>query len=146
WVDFIGGGPSLSRDPSLFTIVTRVKSEDLVPKVKETVDRYIQQLAAQPVDQQRLDRIKSYLRYSFALGLDTPGSVATQVSEAIAAAGDVNAINQRFAQYQKVTPADVARVTKETFRTQNETIVTLSHKAAAAEKPAAGAQGGASHE
>jgi zinc protease len=146
WVDFIGGGPDFSRDPSLFTVVSRVKSEDLVPKVKETVDRYVQQLATQPVDQQRLDRIKSHLRYAFALGLDTPGSVAVQVSEAIAAAGDVNAINQRFAQYQKVTPADVQRVTRETFRTQNETIVTLSHKAAAAEKPAAGAQGGASHE
>jgi hypothetical protein len=34
---------------------------------------------------------------------------------------------------------------KATFRTGNETIVTLSHKAAQ-EKPAAGAQGGANHE
>jgi len=144
WVDFIGGGPDFSRDPSLFTVLTRVKSEDLVPKVKETIDRYVQQLASQPVDQQRLDRIKSHLRYSFALGLETPGNVAAQVAEAIAATGDVDVINQRFAQYQTVTPADVQRVTRETFRPQNETIVTLSHKADA---PAAqGSQGGANHE
>ena len=145
WVDFIAGGPDLSRDPALFMIFGRVKSEDLVPKVKETVDRYVQELATKPVDPKRLDRIKSYLRYSFALGLDTPGSVANQVTEAIAAAGDVDAINQRFAQYQTVTAADIQRVTRETFRPQNETFVTLSHKAAP-EKPAAGSQGGASHD
>jgi zinc protease len=145
WVDFIGGGPDFSRDPSLFTILTRVKSEDLVPKVKETIDRHIKLLADKPVDQQRLDRIKSHLRYAFALGLDTPGSVAAQVAEVIAATGDVDAINQRFAQYQTVKPADVQRVTRETFRPQNETIVSLSHKAAA---PAAqgGSQGGANHD
>ncbi len=145
WVDFIGGGPDFSRDPSLFTIFGRVKSEDLVPKVKETVDRYVQELATQPVDPKRLDRIKSYLRYSFALGLDTPGSAAAQVAEAIAASGDVDAINQRFAQYQTVTPADIQRVTRETLRPQNETMITLSHKDAV-EKPAAGSQGGANHD
>jgi zinc protease len=145
WVDFIGGGQDLSRDPSLFTILTRVKSEDLVPKVQEAIDRHIKLLADKPVDPQRLDRIKSHLRYAFALGLDTPGSVAVQAAEAIAATGDVDSINQRFAQYQTVTPADVQRVTRETFRPQNETIVTLSHKATA-EKPAAGSQGGANHD
>jgi zinc protease len=144
WVDFIGGGPDFSRDPSLFTILTRVKSEDLVTKVQETIDRYVKQLADQPVDQQRLDRIKAHLRYSFALGLDTPGNVAAQVAESIAATGDVDAINQRFGQYQTVTPADVQRVTRATFVPQNETIVTLSHKADA---PAAqGSQGGANHD
>ncbi|HKV09999.1 MAG TPA: pitrilysin family protein [Thermoanaerobaculia bacterium] len=148
WVDFIGGGPNFSRDPSLFMIFTRVKSEDLVPKVQETVDRYLQQLGTQPVDPARLDRIKSYLRYAFALSLDTPGNVAEQAAEAISASGDVNAINQRFALYQKVTPADIQKIAKEVFRPQNSTTVTLSHKAA--EKPAAGAQGaaqgGAGHE
>lgn len=145
WVDFIGGGPDFSRDASLFMIFARVKSEDLVPKVQETIDRYLQQLAAQPVEAARLDRIKSYQRYAFALGLDTPGNVAEQVAESIAAAGDVNALNQRFALYQKVTPADVQRIAKEVFRAQNSTVVTLSHKAGV--PPAAGgAQGGANHD
>lgn len=147
WVDFVFGGPDFSRDPSLFAVFARVKSDDLVPKVQETIDRYLQQLAAQPVEPARLDRIKSYQRYAFALSLDTPGNVAEQVAEAIAATGDVDALNQRFALYQKVTPADVQRIAKQVFRPQNSTTVTLSHKAA--EKPAAGAQGaegGAGHE
>jgi zinc protease len=146
WVDFISGSPSLSRDPSLFMVFSRVKSEDLIPKVKETVDRYVKQLQAQPVDPKQLDRIKSHMRYAFALGLSTPGSVANQTASAIAVAGDVDAINQRFAQYQKVTPAEIQRVAKETFQTQKETMVTLSHKAANAAPAAQGTQGGANHD
>jgi zinc protease len=144
WVDFIQGGPNLSRDPGLFLVLARVKSEDLVPKVQGTIDRYIQELQTQPVDPKRLDRIKSHLRYEFALGLDTPGGVAEQATQAISLTGDVDDINRRFAQYERVTPADIQRVARDTFRTQNETIVTLSHKtdaAAAKEK-----QGGANHD
>lgn len=144
WVDFVQGGPGLNRDPSLFLVLTRAKSDDLVPKVQETIGRYIQQLQSQPVDARQLERIKSHQRYAFALGLDTPGNVAAQAAEAISAAGDLDAINQRFAQYQKVTPADIQRIAREVFKPTNETIVTLSHKAAAA--PAKGSEGGASHD
>lgn len=144
WVDFIQGGPGLNRDPSLFLVLARAKSDDLVPKVKATMDRYVKQLQTEPVGAQRLDRIKSHLRYAFALGLDTPGDVAEQAAETIAATGDVDAINQRFAQYQKVTPADIQRVARNTFQARNETIVSLSYKADAA--PATGAPGGANHD
>lgn len=145
WVDFIQGDADFHRDPYLFMMYARIKSEDLVPKVKETVDRYVAELAAKPVDPKRLERIKSYLRYSFALGLDTPGAVANQAASVIAVAGDLGAINRLYRQYDKVTPADIQRVVREVFRPQNETVVTLSHKAS--EKPAAGASpGGANHD
>lgn len=137
WADFVQGGPSLNRDPSLFVAFALVKSDDLVPKVKATIDRYFQELQTKPVDAARLDRIKSHQRYAFALGLDTPGHIAERAAEAIAITGSVEAINQRFATYQKVTPADIQRVAREVFRPQNETFVTLSHKGNAA------AQGGA---
>ncbi len=143
WVDFIQGGSSGNRDPGLFMIVARVKSDDLLPKVQETVNRYIQQLQAKPVDLKQLDRIKSHQRYAFALGLDTPGNVAAQAAQAIAIAGDIDALNQRFATYQKVTPADIQRVAREVFKPQNETYATLTHKAAPA---AQGTQGGARHD
>jgi zinc protease len=143
WVDFIGGDADFHRDAYLFSIYARVKSEDLMPKVKETVDRYIAELAAKPVDPKRLDRIKSHLRYDFALGLDTPGAVANQAATFIALAGDLDSINRLYRQYDKVTPADIQRVVRETFRPQNETYVTLSGPA---EKPAAGGTQGGSND
>jgi zinc protease len=144
WVDAFQGGPELNRDPGLFFVLARIKSDDLVPKVKETVDRFVKQLQSEPVDAGRLDRIKSHLRYSFALALDTPGSVAAQAAQAVALVGDVDALNQRFAQYQTVTPADIQRVARDVFRAPNETVVTLSHKTAAA--AAQGSPGGTSHD
>ncbi len=138
WVDFIQGGPGDHRDPNLFTVLARVKSDDLMPKVRETIDRYVQQLATQPVEPQRLARTQSNERYAFALSLDTPGRVATQVADVIAQTGDVQDINRRFAQFDKVTPADVQRLARATFRPQNETEVTLSHPAGAPAKPAQG--------
>ncbi|HET9225500.1 MAG TPA: pitrilysin family protein, partial [Thermoanaerobaculia bacterium] len=132
WVDFVGGDADFHRDAYLFTWFARAKSDDLVPKVKETIDRAIAELASKPVDPKRLERIKSYLRYDFALGLSTPGAVANQAATSIAVAGDVGAINRLYRQYDKVTPADIQRVVREVFKPQNETYVTLSHKAAAA--------------
>jgi predicted Zn-dependent peptidase len=90
------------------------------------------------VDPQRLARTKSHERYDFALGLDTPGKVAAQVAEVISQSGDVQDINRRFMQFEKVTPADVQRLARATFQSRNETEVTLSHPAGAPAKPAPG--------
>jgi zinc protease len=143
WVDLLQGSADNSRDPYLFTIIARAKSEDLVPKIEEAIDRHLALLQSQPLDAQRLDRIKSYLRHGFALSLDSPGAVADQAAAAIGLTGDVESINRRFAQYQKVTPADVQRLARQIFRRDNETVVTLTHPAKAA---GAQAMGGASHE
>jgi zinc protease len=135
----------VNRDPSLFSYYVRVKSEDLIPKVKETIDRYIRELQEKPVDAQRLERIKSNLRYGFAQSLATPTDIADQASRFIGVAGDIGSINRRFAEYQKITPEDVQRAAREIFRPQNETMVTLAHKAETpAQQP--GAQGGAAHD
>jgi predicted Zn-dependent peptidase len=121
-----------------------VKSDELVPKVQETINRYIQQLQTTPVDPRKLDRIKSHQRYAFELSLDTPGNIAAQAAQAVAITGGVEAINQRFATYQKVTPADIQKTAREYFKPTNETVVTLAHKADA---PAAqGKPGGANHD
>jgi zinc protease len=143
-VDFVQGGTSASRDPGLFTILARVKTDELVPKVQETIGRYIHDLQTKPVDAKELDRIKSHQRYAFELGLDTPGNTAAQAAQAIAIYGDIDALNQRFVAYQKVTPADIQRVANKFFQPQNETVVTLAHKATAAAAP--GTQGGARHD
>jgi zinc protease len=133
WVDTLIGYAGSQRDPYLFAIQARVKSEDLVPKVKEAIDRHVAQLQAGQIDAPRLARIKSYLRNEFALSLDTPAAVADEVTYVVSLTGQVEDLNRLYEQYRKVTPADIQRLARQTFRTQNETQVTLSHKAAAAQ-------------
>src|SRR6185295_56971 len=128
-----------------FTITSRVHTEDQLAKVKEAVDQAIAGLQKGPIDPQRLARIKSHLRYEFALGLVSPRSVADAVTEALYLTGRVDTINRRFEQYQKLTAADVQRVAQQVFRPQNETFVTVSHKAGPKTGTPGAAQGG-SHE
>jgi len=144
WVDVLRGDPGSLRDPYLFTITARVKSEDLIPQVREAIGRHIALLQKGEVDAQRLARAKSYLRNSFLLSLSTPGSVARQVAQVIALTGKVEDLDRTYALYEKVTPAEVQRLTRDVFRSDRETVVTLAQAGGnAAAKPAAGSQGGA---
>jgi len=127
WADRLGAQADLHRDPSLFTVFVRAKSDDLVPKVRQAIDGGIEKLQKEPVDAARLERLKSHVRYAFALSLDSTPAIADQAADAIVLTGDVKSLNQRFASYQKVTPADVQRVAREIFRPENLTVVTLSH-------------------
>jgi zinc protease len=136
--DFVSGGAEDHRDPYLFTIVARVKSNEAVPRVRETIGAHIQRLQEQPVDARPLDRIKSHLRYRFALSLDTPDRVADTVSHYLALTGTAKTINRLYELYARVTPEDVQRVARKTFVDANETLVTLSHGG----KPTAGPSGG----
>ncbi len=138
WVDGLQGGNGDHRDAYLFQMYAQVKSDDLIPKVQQTVDQYMEQLKKQPIDRQRLERVKSHLRYAFALSLNSPGAVAFQAARAISLTGDVHTLSRIYEEYQKVTPEDIQRVARQTFRPENETVVTLSHPG---DKPAA-AQGG----
>jgi zinc protease len=139
WVDALAGENEPHRDPFLFEIYAQVKSVDLIPKVRQTIDQHLNRLKQEPVDRALLARIKSHLRYSFALSLNSPGAVAFQAARAIELTGDVRALNRLYEAYQKVTPEDIQRVARQIFRPTNETVVTLSHPESA--KPAA-AKGG----
>jgi zinc protease len=139
WVDALQGGNDEHRDAYLFEVYAQVKSDDLIPKVQQTIGQYVDQLKKQPIDRQRLERVKSHLRYAFALSLNSPAAVAFQAARAISLTGDVHTLSRVYEQYQKVTPEDIQRVARQTFRPENETVVTLSHPGAA--KPAA-TQGG----
>jgi zinc protease len=135
WVDFVGGSASAHRDPYLFTISSRVKSAALLPQVEAAIQGHLRGLQGQPVDAARLDRVKSHLRYRFALSLDTPRNVAFEVAQAIWLTGDPGDVNELWAQIDQVTPADVQRVARDVFQDQGLSVVTLSHPAPAAATP-----------
>jgi zinc protease len=139
WVDFVGGASDPHRDPFLFTSYARVRSDDLLSKVEAAIRAALAGLQQQAVDTARLQRIKSHLRYAFAVSLDSPMSVAQQVGQIVWLTGDVPALNQLWREIEAVTPQDVQRVAREIFRDEGTTVVTLSHPRQA---PAAGAAPG----
>ena len=144
WADQFGSFSGYQRDPSLYSFFARVKSEPLVAKVQAAIDAAVGELAARPVDAARLGRIKSHLRYAFAVGLDSPGAVGFRAANFINLTGGVAAINQLFREYEQVTPEDIQALVGRTFRAENRTTVVLAHEEPAApsgDRPAE-AQGG----
>jgi zinc protease len=142
-VDFIGGGAGFHRDPYLFSVTSRLRPEGDLEEVQATVNRYIEELKTKPVDAARLDRIKSRLRYQMALGLDSAPAVAGLVAEFLNLTGDPETINELYRRYAAVTPEEIQRVARETFKDTNRTVVELVHREpSASDASAATSEGG----
>jgi zinc protease len=114
------------RDAGLFTIIARVRKPEDVAAVRKEIEAALAEAAKTPIDPARLDAIKSHLRYAFAGSLDSPDTVAHVVGESIATTGRPDAMNDLYAAFDRLTPADLQRVAGRYFAPTNETVVTLT--------------------
>ena len=137
-VDILVGGAQDHRDPYLFEITARVKDQEKIAYVESTISAALEDLKTTPIAADRLGKVKSYMKYSFAMGLDTSVSAARSLAHFIALTTDPEAVNRVYATYDRVTPEDVSAVARKYFVRTGRTVVTLSHKDAAAAPPAAG--------
>jgi zinc protease len=126
-VDYLGGGPTDRRDPSLFTWVARLKDDKDAARVEREVTTALEGLTKDLASAERLQRAKSHLRYAFALGLDTPGATARALAQAIALTGGVESINTAYARYEKTTAEEVRQAARRVFVPTARTFLTLSH-------------------
>lgn len=125
-VRFIGGGAFDSRDPNLFTIQVSMVEKDDIPYVKGEIEKAIANVKAEDVDAALLERTKSSLKYGFAMGIDTPGSIAQTLSHYIQLTGDPESINRLYVLYDKVTAEDIKMVASKYFIPNHLTIATIS--------------------
>lgn len=125
-VRFIGGGAFDSRDPNLFTIQVSMVEKDDIPYVKSEIEKAIAKVKTEDVDAALLARTKSNLKYSFAMGIDTPGSIARTLGHYIQLTGDPESINRLYVLYDKVTAEDIKMVANKYFNPDHLTIATIS--------------------
>jgi zinc protease len=113
------------RDPNLFGVLFRVKDAKSLKAVETSVLREIKNLAGGRVDAKRLDAVRSSLRYSNVMGLDTANSAAVTLAVNTALTGDVDYLNKEFAALAQVQPRDLQEFAKSHFMDLNRTTVTL---------------------
>lgn len=113
------------RDPSLFTILARARNAGDLAIVRKRIGEALADAARTPIDEGRLQDVKSHLRYGFATALTTPSNVARVAVLTISATGRVEAVNELYEAYDRLTPADLQRVAAEYFVPSNETEITL---------------------
>jgi len=126
-VDLFFGAAADHVDPYLFEIAARVKKPERVAYVESAIGAALEDLKTTPIAAERLDRVKSHLKYSFAMGLDTAGSVARNLAHYLAVADDSEAVNRLYAVYDRITPDDVRAVARKYFVPAGRTVVRLSH-------------------
>ncbi len=126
WVDFINGSLEDHRDPDLFTILARVKDNKNVDAVRDEIYAALEEVKNKPVSAERLAAIQSNLRYSFAMSLDNPSTIARTLGHFGELTGDPESVNRTYALYQKATAEDIMRVARKYFVPENRTVVTLS--------------------
>jgi zinc protease len=122
--DAIVAGAMFRRDPTLFTVLVRLRDRKDFDEVEREIYRTLDEAAKQPLDVPRLDDIKSHLRYSFAP--DTTDEVARVLGTYLQLTGDPHSLNQMYATYARVVPQDVQRVAGQYFAQSNRSVVTLA--------------------
>ena len=114
------------RDPFLFGVIARVKKIGDVPSVEDAITAEVRKLAAGQVDVARLDAVRSNLKYSNILGLDTADSLAVTLATSTALTGKIEYINQLYAQTDTLRPAELVAFAKKYLTDANRTTVTLA--------------------
>lgn len=125
-VDEINLYAPLRRDPGLFLVYARVKNAADVPAVRDRIYLAAEKAGREPVDAAKLAAVKSHIRYSFAMNLDTAESVAGQLTRYIGLTGDPSSINAMYQRYDEITPEDLQRVATAYLTRPRSTEVTLS--------------------
>src|SRR5205085_2285152 len=106
-VDVLSCNSSPQVDPGLFEINARVKKEADLPYVQSELLAAVERFHDELVPKDRLEAVKSHLRYSFSLSLDNTESIAGAVARAIPLARTPETINRLYALYAGLTPEDI---------------------------------------
>jgi zinc protease len=125
-VRFVGGGAFDSRDPNLFSITSSLINKEDMQYVKDEIIKAIEDVKVNGVDKETLEIVKSNLKYSFAMRIDTPDAIAGSLSHYIQLTGDPEAVNRIYDLYEKVTVEDVKMVTAKYFVPSGLTVATIS--------------------
>jgi zinc protease len=124
-LEFLSAYTNTNRDPSLLDVYARVKDANRIDAVQQALDAAAARACDELVAEERLENLKSRLRYGFLMALETPDAVASTFSRPLAIDGSLDGIEQRFATYSTLTPEDIRSAATEIFAPQRRTVGVL---------------------
>jgi zinc protease len=116
------------RDPYLLTVVARVKDPKDIEYVKSELIKAFDLYRTAPPAKEKLDAVKSNLKYSFALSLDNSEAIAANLAPYISLRRTPETLNKLYDLYASITPQDIQQMAKEYFVETKRTTVVLAHK------------------
>lgn len=125
-VDGFSSAFAPKRDPYLAYLSLRLTSADKLDEVRlEALDAF-NGLASQDIKAERLEEVKSNLRYAYLGSLDSPAAIADDMAYRLSLDPDLSSIDRYFNAIASVTVDDLRTVAKSVFLPENQTIITLT--------------------
>jgi zinc protease len=122
----INGSSSNTKDPYLIEVQASLIDGKDMQYVKDEIFKELTRMMTIPVSNEILEETKMRLKYSFAMGMDSPTNIAEALSYYIWVTGDPESINRGYAMYDKVTPQDIMKVASKYYVKSAMTIATIS--------------------
>jgi zinc protease len=120
-----------SVDPSLFTVLARVKNPSDAVYVRDQILGAFAQARASRVAAERLIDAKSFNRYSLARSIDSTERVASVVASYIPYRRSYQSVNAYYRTLDSLTPDDLQAAARKYFTDNGLIVTTLSHGALA---------------
>jgi len=127
-VEFIAPSFGMNRDPNLNSVTAMVRDAKDIEPIRNAVLATIDLFQTKPLPAERLENLKSNLRYSFLMGLQNADDVAGSLVRFITITGGVEAVNQYYQTLQQITPQDIQQAARHFFTPNRSTEILLMEK------------------
>lgn len=125
-VDLITADFTPHRDPNLFIVYARLKKVEDLKSVEDAINATLEGMKKNPVEAQKLADLKSNLKYSFLMGLDTSKNVGFRLGQFVELTRNIEGVDRMIESYQAVTAEDVQKAAQKYFTPETKTTVTLT--------------------
>ena len=116
------------KDPHQLYIYAQVEDQQDLAFVRTEIAKTLAKARTELVDESKLAKLKSNLKYSFANGLDSSYEVARTMGSFVHFERDPETINRLYATFDKITAEDLRKAAKRYFVDTGRTTVSLSAK------------------
>ncbi|MEW6210526.1 MAG: pitrilysin family protein [Acidobacteriota bacterium] len=114
-------------DPYLLIVAARFKDAKDISYVKDRIIDTFDGFKTLAPDAEKLDAVKSHLKYGFALSLDNSDAIAAAMASYIGLRRTPETINRLFEVYGRVTLQDIQEMSARYFDSHHRIVVTLDH-------------------
>ncbi|HVG18038.1 MAG TPA: insulinase family protein, partial [Blastocatellia bacterium] len=112
----------------LLTVIARLKDLKDADYVRNQIIKTFESFKTIKTPADRLEAVKSNLKYSFALSLNSSEAIARTLAPYIALRRTPETINKLYDIYDVITPEDLRAMAARYFVDNHRTVVTLSNK------------------
>jgi zinc protease len=129
-VDSLSASSPSKIDAGLFQITARVRKRADLDGVRDDILATVRSLQEKPVEAARLDAVRSRLRYSVALQMQSNDAIAGVLAGFVALRRTPETINRLYEEYAHLTPQDIQQAAEKYLAEKSRTIVTLTAEGA----------------